>query len=63
MYAVLETGSKQYRVATGDKLEIERLEAEAGKPVTFDRVLLLNDDGKLTVGSPTVASARVPPHY
>ena len=59
MYAVLETGSKQYRVATGDKLEIERLETEAGKPVTFDRVLLLNDGGKLTVGSPTVANARV----
>jgi len=59
MYAVLETGSKQYRVAAGDTLEIERLDAEAGKPVTFDRVLLLNDGGKLTVGSPTVASARV----
>ena len=59
MYAVLETGSKQYRVATGDKLEIERLETEAGKPVTFDRVLLLNDGGKLTVGAPTVANARV----
>ena len=36
MYAVLETGSKQYRVAAGDTLEIERLEIEAGKPVTFD---------------------------
>ena len=36
-------------VALGDKLEIERLDAEAGKPVTFDRVLLLNDGGKLTV--------------
>src|SRR5450631_2414630 len=59
MYAVLETGSKQYRVAAGDTLEIERLEVEAGKPVTFDRVLLVNNDGKLTVGSPTVAAARV----
>src|SRR5208283_4002553 len=54
MYAVLETGSKQYRVAAGDKLEIERLETEAGKPVTFDRVLLVNNDGKLAVGAPTV---------
>src|SRR5262244_1794826 len=59
MYAVLETGSKQYRVAAGDTLEIERLEVEAGKPVTFDRVLLVNNDGKLTLGSPTVKAASV----
>ena len=59
MYAVLETGSKQYRVAAGDRLEIERLDIEAGKPVTFDRILLVNNDGKLTVGSPTVAAASV----
>jgi large subunit ribosomal protein L21 len=59
MYAVLETGSKQYRVSTGDTLEIERLAVEAGQPVTFDRVLLVNNDGKLSVGSPTVASATV----
>ncbi len=59
MYAVLETGSKQYRVSAGDTLEIERLAVEAGQPVTFDRVLLVNNDGKLTVGSPTVASATV----
>ena len=59
MYAVLETGSKQYRVAAGDTLEIERLEVEAGKPVVFDRVLLINVDGKLSVGAPTVANAVV----
>jgi large subunit ribosomal protein L21 len=59
MYAVLETGSKQYRVSAGDTLEIERLATEAGQPVTFDRVLFVNDDGKLSVGSPTVASATV----
>src|SRR5262252_725797 len=59
MYAVFETGSKQYRVVAGDTLEIERLDVEAGKPVTFDRVLLVNNDGKITVGSPTVASASV----
>ena len=45
MYAVLETGSKQYRVSAGDTLQIERLEVEAGKPVTFDRILLVNADG------------------
>jgi large subunit ribosomal protein L21 len=59
MYAVLETGSKQYRVAAGDTLEIERLDAEAGKSFTFDRVLLVSIDGKLTVGSPTVAAASI----
>ena len=59
MYAVLETGSKQYRVAAGDTLEIERLETEAGKPFTFDRVLLVNNDGKLSVGTPTVDGAKV----
>jgi large subunit ribosomal protein L21 len=59
MYAVLETGSKQYRVTAGDTLEIERLEIEAGKPVTFDRVLLVNRDGKLSIGSPTVAGATI----
>ena len=59
MYAVLETGSKQYRVSTGDTLKIERLPIDAGKPVTFDRVLLVNADGKVTVGSPTVTGATV----
>jgi large subunit ribosomal protein L21 len=59
MYAVLETGSKQYRVTAGDTLKIERLMVEAGNPVTFDRVLLVNNGGQLTVGSPTVANATV----
>jgi large subunit ribosomal protein L21 len=59
MYAVLETGSKQYRVTAGDTLEIDRLAVEAGQPVTFDRVLLVNKDGNLTVGSPTVASTTI----
>jgi large subunit ribosomal protein L21 len=59
MYAVVETGGKQYRVAAGDTLEIERLEVEAGQPVTFDRILLVSQDGKVSVGAPTVASAKV----
>jgi large subunit ribosomal protein L21 len=59
MYAVLETGSKQYRVSAGDTLEVELLPVEAGQPVTFERVLLVNNDGKLAVGSPTVAGASV----
>ena len=59
MYAVVETGGKQYRVSAGDKLEIERLKVEAGKPHTFDRVLLVNNEGKVTIGAPTVAAASV----
>lgn len=58
-YCILETGSKQYRVSAGDTLEIELLAVEAGQPVTFDRVLLVNNEGKLAVGSPTVAGATV----
>src|SRR5215470_7790866 len=59
MYAVLETGSKQYRVSTGDQVEVERLATEVGQAVTLDRVLLVNNDGKISVGSPTVANAAV----
>ncbi len=59
MYAVLETGSKQYRVSAGDTLEVERLSVEAGQPFTFDRVLMVSNDGKLTFGSPTVSGATV----
>ena len=59
MYAVLETGSKQYRVTAGDKLEIERLTVDEGQPVTFDRVLLVNDEGKVTVGAPIIPNATV----
>lgn len=59
MYAVLETGSKQYRVAAGDTVEVERLAVEAGQPVTFERVLLVSNDGKVSVGAPTVANASI----
>lgn len=59
MYAVIETGGKQYRVVAGDTLEIERLEVEAGKPFTFDRVLFASNDGKLSFGSPTISGAGV----
>ena len=59
MYAVLETGGKQYRVKSGDKFEIERLNVEAGQSVTFDKILLINQDGNFKVGTPTVESATV----
>jgi large subunit ribosomal protein L21 len=59
MYAVLETGGKQYRVKAGDTIEIERVAAEAGQSFTFDRVLLVNNDGQVKIGAPTVAQASV----
>ena len=59
MYAVIETGSKQYRVTAGDTLKIERLNVEAGQSHTFDKVLLVNNEGKVTVGEPTVAQASI----
>ena len=59
MYAVLETGGKQYRVAAGDTVEVERLGVDVGQPVTFDRVLLVNQDGQVRIGAPVVDGAKV----
>ena len=59
MYAVIETGSKQYRVAAGDTLEVERLAGEAGQSFTFDKVLMANNDGKFSFGTPAVSGATV----
>jgi large subunit ribosomal protein L21 len=59
MYAVLATGGKQYRVAPGDTLEVEKLAVESGQPVVFDQILLVSNDGKIAVGTPTVAGATV----
>jgi len=59
MYAVVETGAKQYKVTTGDTLQVERLSAEEGKTVTLDKVLLVNKDGQATIGAPVVPNASV----
>lgn len=59
MYAVIETGAKQYRVEAGDTLEVELLAAEKGQEVAFDRVLLVADGDKVKVGQPIVAGAKV----
>ena len=59
MYAVLETGGKQYRVAAGDTLEIERLPVDAGQSFTFDRVLLVAGEGSPRIGAPLVAGVTV----
>jgi large subunit ribosomal protein L21 len=59
MYAVVKTGGKQYRVAAGATLVVEKLDGEPGSAVTFDRVLLVGDGEQVTVGTPTVAGASV----
>jgi large subunit ribosomal protein L21 len=59
MYAVVSSGGKQYRVEPGSTLTIERLAAEAGATLTFDRVLLIGDGDEVTVGTPVVTGASV----
>jgi len=59
MYAVIETGGKQYRVQQGDVVSVEKLGVEAGQKVTFDKVLVVNDGTAVTVGTPCVAGASV----
>lgn len=63
MYAVIQTGGKQYRVQAGDFLQIEKKEGEAGSVCTFDQVLFIGkpegDGSQILVGQPTVAGARV----
>ena len=58
-YAIIETGGKQYRVQAGETVRIEKLTAAEGESVSFDKVLVVNNEGKLTVGAPYVAGAKV----
>ena len=59
MHAIIETGGKQYKVAEGDTLYIEKLPQEAGETVTFDKVLAVLDGDNATFGTPVVAGAKV----
>lgn len=59
MYAVIETGGKQYRVQEGDVISIEKLNVEAGEKVEFDKVLVLSNDGDFKVGAPYIEGAAV----
>ena len=59
MHAIIETGGKQYKVTEGDTLFIEKLEAEAGQAITFDKVLAILDGDKATFGTPVVEGASV----
>ncbi len=59
MYAIVETGGKQHRVSPGDTIDVERLSVEKGSTIELDRVLLVADGDKLTVGTPIVEGAKV----
>ena len=60
MYAIIQTGGKQFTVKTGDIIEVEKLAVEAGQETVFGEVLAIGgDDGKLTTGTPLVAGAEV----
>ena len=59
MYAIIKTGGKQYRVAEGDVITIEKLEAAANDSVTFEEVLTVVNDGDVKVGAPLVNGAKV----
>ncbi len=59
MIAIIQTGGKQYQVAEGDKLRVEKLEGEVGTTLTFSEVLFTGDEAAVSVGAPTVAGAVV----
>ena len=59
MYAIIESCGKQYKVAEGDVVFFEKLDTEEGKKVTFDKVVLVSDDGKVQVGNPYVKGVKV----
>jgi large subunit ribosomal protein L21 len=59
MYAIIESGGKQYRVAEGDVIRCDLVASEAGSDVTFDRVVLAESGGDVKVGTPTVEGASV----
>jgi large subunit ribosomal protein L21 len=59
LYAIIETGGKQAKAVPGEVLKVERLPAEVGETVRFDRVMLVNRDGEIAVGRPYVDGASV----
>ena len=59
MYAVIETGGKQYRVQEGDTITVEKLPAEAGSKIEFDKVLVLGEGADISVGAPYIDGAKV----
>lgn len=59
MYAVIQTGGKQYKITPGEEVKVEKLDGEVGDQVYFDKVLLVSKDGNVTVGKPVLENTRV----
>lgn len=59
MYAIIEACGKQYKVAEGDVVFFEKLDTDEGKKVTFDKVILVSEDGKVQIGAPYVKGVKV----
>ena len=59
MYAIIETGGKQYRVQEGDRVRVEKIDAEVGKRVQFNRVLYVNRENEILIGAPLLDNASV----
>ena len=59
MYAIIKTGGKQYRVSKGEKLKLEKLDAEVGKKVVFNEVLSVGEGADLKIGTPYIKDAKV----
>ncbi|MFH1743491.1 MAG: 50S ribosomal protein L21 [bacterium] len=62
MYAIIETGGKQYRVQPGDEVHVEKIPGEVGDSVEIDRVLMYADEERLSVGTPVVENIKVKGH-
>ncbi|MDD5098200.1 MAG: 50S ribosomal protein L21 [Candidatus Pacebacteria bacterium] len=59
MLAVIKTGGKQYKVAPGEKIKVEKLEAKEGEKIVFDEVLLIADENNVEIGAPFLKGAKV----
>ena len=59
MYAVIKTGGKQYKVATGEKIKVEQIAADVGQEIVIDQVLAVGEGSSITVGTPLVSGATV----
>lgn len=59
MFAIIETGGKQYLVKKGDKIQVEKLEGDAASTISFDKVLFTSDGKEFTLGKPYISNAKV----
>ena len=59
MYAVISTGGKQYRVSKGDTIQIEKLDKKEGDTILFDKILLISNNGKVSIGKPFLKKSKI----